>query len=277
MVTASRAVKQPAVLGSTKQPCVVEHARAASRGLAGSTRRIATVAISAPEARTAAAIDVEVAKAARADDQAGARRCGRRSRSVLTPSSSLNGVQDLDVLAARDQRRGPSCRAGTTSPSSAAATPRPSAGAPAARTASATVAPSGSVVRRAVEHDRGHRTARGSGRDGTGGPTRAARRRRSGSSACAVSGASSTPLRSWPVAHTSPSIARRRSPGALSGVRGPQSGAGADQLQLADVGQHLQRGLEQAEHAVGGDRGVEALLLRSWRRSRTRPSPRLTT
>jgi hypothetical protein len=51
VVTASRAVKQPAVLGRTKQPASSSTSRIEPWAL-GSTRRIATVAIDAPEAST---------------------------------------------------------------------------------------------------------------------------------------------------------------------------------------------------------------------------------
>ena len=79
--TASRAVKQPAVFGSTKQPQSSSTSRIDPRA-DGSTRRSATVAISAPDARTASRIDVEAAEAAGADDQARAEACGRRSPSA---------------------------------------------------------------------------------------------------------------------------------------------------------------------------------------------------
>ena len=55
VVTASRAVKQPAVFGSTSQPADSSVSRI-DPGAEGSTRRIATVASSAPDALAASAI-----------------------------------------------------------------------------------------------------------------------------------------------------------------------------------------------------------------------------
>ena len=78
----------------------------------------------------------------------------------------------------------------------------------------------------------------------------------------AVSGASSTPFRPWPVAHTSPSSSPAPIDGRVVGRHWAQPCARRHQLELRHLGQHLVRGLEQAEDAVGRHRRVEALLLR---------------
>ena len=55
VVTASRAVKQPAVFGNTSSPASSSTSTIDPRAL-GSTRRMATVASSAPDSRAASAI-----------------------------------------------------------------------------------------------------------------------------------------------------------------------------------------------------------------------------
>ena len=105
VVTASRAVKQPAVFGSTWQPASSSTSTIEPRA-PGSTRRSATVARSAPEATTAAAMASGL----------WIRRC--RSRDV----SRTSGARSRGPQAEPPGRRGAPPRAGPRS-----AAPRPSA------------------------------------------------------------------------------------------------------------------------------------------------------
>ena len=116
----------------------------------------------------------------------------------------------------------------------------------------------GQVVRVAVEHDRVTRCARSSGSNGRLRQLAVGDQARNRASA--VSGASRTPLRWWPVAHTRPSHAGADR-GRVVGRPRAQAGARAHELQLADVGQDLAGRLEQPVDGVGRNGGVEALLL----------------
>ena len=108
-------------------------------GAATSTRRSATVTISAPDAAIASLHHVEAAEAAGAEDQARAPACGRRSRRRvgactahppwIAPSTSTRWPSDSSTPS--------HALRGTTSASTATATPRPSAAAGAAARAPA--------------------------------------------------------------------------------------------------------------------------------------------
>ena len=214
-------MKQPAVFGSTSQPA----ASSASRiepGAEGSTRRIATVASSAPDARAAAVITSRLRKppvpSTRRERELAAgdleRRCRRRPARRGAPRAP--GPRRTGVLAHSPR--------GTTSPSSATATPRPPGSTPDSRTACATVAPCGQPARLAVDaspRSRGRLRGREALRARARPPRRAAARRRAARPPPRPSAApAARRCASGPVAHTSP----RRSPspitGRLSGVPG---------------------------------------------------------
>ena len=110
VVTASRAVKQPAVFGSTSSPASPSTSRIEPRAL-GSTRRIATVASSAPDSRAAAAIvsrlrKPPVPRISRERQRAAGdlERLGR---------AALHRVQHLDLLAVAQLACRPTRRAGS--------------------------------------------------------------------------------------------------------------------------------------------------------------------
>src|SRR3954451_20523821 len=103
VVTASRAVKQPAVLGSTKQPASSRTWRIEPRAL-GSTRRIATVAIWAPEASTACAISSRLRKP---PVPRTSRESKLRSPISSATSAPLHRVEDLHLLALAEGGAGP--------------------------------------------------------------------------------------------------------------------------------------------------------------------------
>ena len=124
---ASRAVKQPAVFGSTSTPAAVEHvedrARVVRPGPAAAARRCTC---SAPDASQRARQELVVGEAAGAEDQPRPQAPGRRSRATArSRSSSLDRRDDLDLARRRAARRSASASAATTSPSTATATPRP--------------------------------------------------------------------------------------------------------------------------------------------------------
>ena len=96
-----------------------------------------------------------------------------------------------------------------------------------------------------------------SGASSSGSPPPASR----SATASPVSGASSTPLRQWPVAQTRPSSSPGPDDRGVVGSARPQPRARLHQLELGDLREDLPGGLQQAVDAVGGDGRVEALLL----------------
>ena len=92
-------------------------------------------------------------------------------------------------------------------------------------------------------------------------PAAARRRRAAPRPPRPVIGASRIPLRQWPVAHTSPPTAPSPDDRPVVGRAGPQARTRLDQLELGDPGQRLVGAPQELEHAAGGDRHVEALLL----------------
>ena len=207
----------------------------------GSTRRSATVTISAPEARSAASIcsserkppvptisrepssrPPELPVVARAQPPWIAAQhldpSARRASGVVVP---LAARHDLAVERDRD-----------------AAAPALGAGSRDARrrrvAPSAELAPARRSARSSSQPTRRSATASRPAE-----PRQRGRRSRS-----AVSGASRMPLRKWPVARTRPSSAPGPISGRLSGRAGPQPGDRLDQLQLGDVGE--QRGRPRA-------------------------------
>ena len=221
-------------ISSTIDPCA-----------AGSTRRSATVTISVSEARSAALHLLQRAKPAGAEDQARAPDPAAKPPAVSHPGSLPRPRPAVRPRArsaptrfwARPRRRPrPRSRAARRQRRGARPPRRP-------------WPPSGSRTRLAVELDR-HRVATSAGRPASSAAIRSA-----------VSGASRIPLRKWPVASSSPSIAPATDQRQVVGGRRPQAGDRLDQLELGDLGEHPVRLAQQLVHAPGGDPGVEALLL----------------
>src|SRR3954452_6697063 len=93
VVTASRAVKQPAVFGSSAQPASLSTSTIEPRA-AGSTRRSASVARSAPDARTASPITSRLRK----PPVPMLRRERNVRPAILSPSAPLHRPHHLDAL-----------------------------------------------------------------------------------------------------------------------------------------------------------------------------------
>ena len=89
---------------------------------------------------------------------------------------------------------------------------------------------------------------------GTGSP------RSRAATASAVIGASSIPLRWWPVATSRPSGPERADQRQVVRAARPQPGRRLDQRVLGDPGQHPLGVAQQVAHPADGDRGVEADL-----------------
>ncbi len=256
MVTASRAVKQPAVFGRSAQPARVEHVddRAARGRVDAAQRERREVG-----ARGAHRLPhhLEVAKAACADDQARAERAaGDRERR----SATLHRLHDLDALALAQRH---------LVPAPARHDLAVECHRHAAALASARRLPSRRRARSRRRRGRGRspfsttlipppsrRSAPGAnGATVSGGDSPATM----AATAAAVIGASRTPLRWCPVAQIDPvALADQRR---VVGRPRPQARRGLDELELGHVRQHLARRLEQAEDAVGGNGRVEAALL----------------
>src|SRR5215204_1385107 len=269
VVTASRAVKQPAVFGSTSRPACSSTSTIEPRAL-GSTRRIATVASSAPDSRAASAITCRLRKPP----------VPRIRRDSSGRPAISNTLTRLPAPRAAPRAAGP--RAPRSWPTRRAAPPRrrappPLRARPPARPPGAP--PSRRSLRRAARASRRSARSRSCAHpvDPAGaGPLRLLREAR---------GTQSGEVLGQPLARKQPGhdLAReRRKQHAVAPVArgpheavelarphdrgvvrraGPQSGVAAHQLELAHLRQHLPRGLQQAEDAVRRHGRVEALFL----------------
>ena len=148
--TASRAVWQPAVFGSSSTPASASTSISEPRGAAGSTRRSATVTSSLPLAAIASAssssegkppvpssrrersVRPAIVSASASGRRVGSRRCRRALRRAGRSSRALShhppciAVSTSTRASLGAARTTPSCARGTTSPSTATATPRAS-------------------------------------------------------------------------------------------------------------------------------------------------------
>src|SRR3954447_12026489 len=218
--TASRAVKQPAVLGSNEQPASVRTSTIEPRAL-GSTRLSASVARSAPDARTASPITSRLRK----PPVPMTRRDSNSRPAIVRPASAtLHRLHDLDALALLERNLVPA------PPRHHLAIQRDSHAAALARYANSRhgLAHGGPVAEGAplaVEHDVHARLPAKANRSGPNGSTASGgdSPQTIAATAAAVIGASSTPLRWWPVAQITPS--RGPISGALSGVPGRRRAA----------------------------------------------------
>ena len=223
--TASRAVKQPAVLGSSLHAGAVEHVddRAALGRVDAAQRDGDELGAGRLER---GGQRVERAEAAGAEQQPRAQLVARDGQDVgvrvgdghLSLPGSRAGSPPAPLRAAPSR---PTAPRGTTSASTATATPRPAPGRSSASSAAcdgrAVVelglgSPLRTTFMRAPPRSAAGRRAR---------PTPAAARRPAPSpTRSAVTGVSRMPLRKWPVAQTRPSSAPGPIAGRLSGVAG---------------------------------------------------------
>ena len=189
------------------------------------------------------------------DGRAGRRNVGRRhcslpgSRAGPRPARPLSARACPTACAARPRRRRPRRRRGLPpagrAPRQPPAPSRPSA--------------SSAVARRSAGPSCRHLPRTGAGRPGA--PSRAAARRSAAATSSAVTDASRMPLRKWPVAHSSPSIAPGPMAGRLSGVAGRRPARNSSIVELEHAGDELAHVAQQLVDAAGGRRGVVAALL----------------
>src|SRR5215208_1889944 len=264
VVTASRAVKQPAVFGSTSSPASSSTSTIEPRAL-GSTRRIATVANSAPDSRAASAISWRLRKPP-------VPRIRRDSSGRPAISNTLTLLP-----APRAGPRAPGPRAARSWSTRRAApphrrAPRPRRARPWGRRQAAPrpqpwprpgahAAPR-SARRRSCAHTTQRASAAREARWTEGRELirqRVARQQAGHQLACDRSEQHAvTPVARGP--NEAVELARPHDRRVIRRAWA-QPGAGTHELQLADLREHLPGSLEQPEHAVGRHGRVEALLL----------------
>ena len=219
--------------------------------------------------------DLQAGRAAGAHDQPGGDRAagddqhvGPGRLIVSVTSASLHRGQDLDPRAVGERRAPPTAprddlavhRHGHAGPRQ-----RPARRARRARRASgAQLARASPLIQTTTRYLLGaagtRPMPRTAGDDGPGARPTAGRRAAGPATASAVTGASSTPLRWWPVATSRPSGPSAPISGRLSGLPGPQPGRRSRPARTRRSRAGPLGVAQQVVHPAGGDRGVQADL-----------------